>query len=247
MFVLQPIPKPKHEEVPTKVSPVNEMLALKVMVNEISKSKQKMFNLNDLCSTYGVKRRGFYDFLSIGSVFKICQRHTNDNFEWFGFKNTASELECIRHQVSSNPNICLKNFFDCSLNSSLQNIALSVVKLFYYLNQKTLDLRMVAKLFAQGPTKYKTMLRKLYTVAAGLELSEIVGKTNRVAEIQFLYPLQEKKLNPMDIMTMLNSKEDQALEGIFQKRREEFNTLTCDRRYLAGGIIIEPHLIPLVY
>ena len=249
MYVLQPIQNQKQENSPPapKVSPVNEMLALKAMVQEISKSQTKIFNLNVLCNSYGIKRRGFYDFLSIGQVFKICQRHSNDNFEWFGFANTASALASIKKDVRNTHIASVKSFFDCSMNSSLQNIALSVVKLFYYLNQKTLDLRMVAKLFAQGPTKYKTMLRKLYTVAAGLELSEIIGKTNKVAEIKFLYPLQEMKPNPLDIMSMLNSKDDQILEEVYQRRREEFNDLTIDRRYLAGGILIEPQVNQLVY
>ena len=249
MYIIQPLPQQNLEGQQSKTSPVNEMVALKAMVKEISHSNTQVFNLNALCNTYGVKRRGFYDFLSIGTVFKICQRHSNDNFEWYGFQNTSHELELIKKQIHSNPNISLKSFFDCSLNSSLQNIALSVVKLFYYLNQKTLDLRMVAKLFAQGPTKYKTMLRKLYTVAAGLELSEIIGKTNKVAEIKFLYPLQDKKPNPMDIMSMLNSKEDQIQEELYQRRRAEFNDLTCDRRYLAGGVIVPPptQITQLVY
>ena len=249
MYVLQGIQSPNQDmkDQAPKPSPINEMVALKAMVKEIAKSNSKVFNLNALCTSYGIKRRGFYDFLSIGQVFKICQRHSNDNFEWFGFSNTAGELEKIKKEVRSSMNTPIKAFFDCSMNSSLQNIALSVVKLFYYLNQKTLDLRMIAKLFAQGPTKYKTMLRKLYTVAAGLELSEIIGKTNKVAEIQFLYPLQDVKPNPFDIMSMLNSRDDQVLEEIFQQRRNEFNELTIDRRYLAGGIIIEPQLNQLVY
>ena len=250
MFVLAPLQQNKQEvqEQQPKASPVNEMLALKAMVKEISKSNSKIFNLNVLCNSYGIKRRGFYDFLSIGQVFKICQRHSNDNFEWYGFGNTERELENIKKEVKGAKDTSVKTFFDCSMNSSLQNIALSVVKLFYYLNQKTLDLRMVAKLFAQGPTKYKTMLRKLYTVAAGLELSEIIGKTNKVAEIKFLYPLQESKPNPLDIMSMLNSKDDQMLEEVYKRRRNEFNDLTIDRRYLAGGIIIDTQLThQLVY
>ena len=253
MYLIQPFqqavntPNRQVKEAAHKVSPINEMVALKAMVKEISKSNSKIYNLNTLCTTYGVKRRGFYDFLSIGQVFNICQKHSNDNFEWFGFSNANSVLEKIKKEARNTVSVPIQAFFDCSLNSSIQNIAVSVVKLFFYLNQKTLDLRMIAKLFAQGSTKYKTMLRKLYTVAAGLELSEIIGKTNKVAEIRFLYPLQEVTTNPLDIMSMLNSRDDQILEELFQQRRNEFNELTFDQRYLAGELIFEPHIKQLVY
>ena len=85
MYVLQGIQSPNQDmkDQAPKPSPINEMVALKAMVKEIAKSNSKVFNLNALCTSYGIKRRGFYDFLSIGQVFKICQRHSNDNFEWF--------------------------------------------------------------------------------------------------------------------------------------------------------------------
>lgn len=220
----------------SKISPINEMLALRTMIQDISNKSVKIYNLNELCNTYGIKRRGFYDFLSIGTVFKICYRHTNDTFEWYGFNETYKVLVYISQTVQKESmNKGIKEFFDCSANSSLQNLALNVVKLFFYLNTKFLDLRQVAKLFSQGTSKYKTMLRKLYTVAAGLELAEIIGKTNRVAEIKFLHPIPSRAFaDPTDIMSMLNTKEELDAESNFEGRRKIFQAITYDRRFLAA-------------
>ena len=150
-------------------------------------------------------------------------------------------------EIQNDKTINLTTFFDCSLNSSLQNIALNVVKLFFYLNQNTLDLRMVAKLFARGATKYKTMLRKLYTVAAGLELSQIIGKTNKVAEIKFLHNLNDNSPNLLDIMSMLNTNNNSTSDEEYRRRRSEFNDLTLDKRYIITGIPIEPQIITEVF
>lgn len=230
----------------SKLSPINEMLALKTMIHDISLQKAKIYNLNELCNRYGVKRRGFYDFLSIGTVFKICFRHTNDTFEWYGFEDTYKVLVQISQNVSKeSQSKQIREYFDCSSNSSLQNLALNVVKLFFYLNTKFLDLRQVAKLFSQGTSKYKTMLRKLYTVAAGLELAEIIGKTNRVAEIKFLHPIPCKTYaDPTDIMSMLNTKEELDAASNFEGRRKVFQAITFDRRFLAAEFVQPTYLMP---
>ena len=216
-----------------KQSSINETLSLKKLIDSIDIKPRKSMNVNELCNIYGVKRRGFYDFLSIASLFNICRRISNDSFEWIGFKDVQNIINEIYIETRSNNNINLTDDFSCSSNSSLQNISLNVIKLFSYLGVKFLDLRQVAKLFSIGGAKYKTMLRKLYTVATGLELAGIICKTNKVAEIKLLYKISnlKKQINSIKSLTLiLNTEEELVEESIFENRRKSFNDLTKDPR-----------------
>jgi len=215
-----------------KAGLVNETLALRSLIDGLIASGKRSFSINDTCNAYGVKRRGFYDFLSIGSIFNVCRRSSNDCFEWFGFDGTKDILEKVSVAVNQEQFSDISRGFSCATNSSLNNISMNVIRLFFYLHVRFLDLRQVAKLFSLGGAKYKTMLRKLYTVATGLELSGIVSRTNRVAEIRFLYPLPESSLmfSPLNVASLLNSKKEMDEETKYQKRRKQFNDLTEDPR-----------------
>jgi hypothetical protein len=116
--------------------------------------------------------------------------------------------------------------FNYSLDFSLQRIALALVKVFFYLRVKFLDLRRVSRLFAQRNTKYKTMLRKVHTVATGLEILGIVRKTSVVSEIQLRFPLDsENCMGKLPVASMLNTQEQLENEKVCARRRREFEAV----------------------
>jgi hypothetical protein len=116
--------------------------------------------------------------------------------------------------------------FNYSIDSSLPRISMGVVKLFFYLSVKSLDLRKIGKLFSQGKAKYKTMVRKLYTVATGLELAGIIQKTSVVSEIQLLIPLHVTEIPcTMSISFFLNTRKDIDERTIIEQRRKEFEAV----------------------
>jgi hypothetical protein len=113
--------------------------------------------------------------------------------------------------------------FDCTTNSSIQYIGLSVIKLFLYLDTKFLDLRQVGKLFSNGKTKYKTMLRKLYTVASSLEIAGIISRTSSVAEIKLNFSAKDKpERSPMNVMSLLNTESELMNGQLYEARRKAF-------------------------
>jgi hypothetical protein len=86
-----------------------------------------------------------------------------------------------------------------------------------------LDLRQVGKLFSHRKTKYKTMLRKLYTVASSLEIAGIISRTSSVAEIRLnLNAKAVPERSPMNVMSLLNT-ESELLNGqLYEARRKAF-------------------------
>jgi hypothetical protein len=232
---------------------LNENILITRIVHYLEDHPNAPIALDFLAEQFGVKRRGLYDFISISIMFGICQRHTSNSIEWHGIDHSESVLNTLRDEArreSTNQN--LKDLFNNQTDPSLQRIAIGVVKLFFVLRVKNLDLRKVGRLFAQRTTKYKTMLRKLYTVAAGLELAGIVRRTTVVSEIQIVTRLAENHSGAqMGIGSILNTKEEIEEEQICEKRRHEFEAVCIELAQPAGihGIqqrlrLLEPVAMP---
>jgi hypothetical protein len=119
--------------------------------------------------------------------------------------------------------------FNYSSEPSLRHTASAIVQLFFHLNVKRLDVRRVAKLFGQGKTKYKTMLRKLYAVVAALEIAGIVSRTETVSEIQLNAPLQAPlKTGQFTLLSVLNSPEDAVRQRKYEARQKEFERISSE-------------------
>jgi hypothetical protein len=207
---------------------MNDSLALQRIFQHLESSPGAVRSLDDLAHDFGIRRRGLYDFIRICSVFGMCQRPANSYVEWTGSSRSAAHVNAIRADAQQEPSEAnIKDVFNYDMDPSLQRIAVGLVKLFFYLCVKFLDLRQVSRMFAQRNTKYKTMLRKVYTVATGLEILGIVRKTNAVSEIQLIVPLdsEDSELG-WNVSSILNSKEQIERQKVGEKRRRDFE-LTC--------------------
>jgi hypothetical protein len=184
------------------------MVILKEIVKKLELGDRRSVTVEELAQSHGIKRRGLYDFLSICSALGVCRRSVNNNVvEWLGLQQADWIIASLRNQASSDRHFDdLFPLFDCSDDPSLHRITEAVLRLFFSLGIQLLDLRKVAKLFAQGKTKYKTMLRKLYTVVCGLELAAIVSRTDKVSEIRLngAIPLRSPA-SQFSILSILNS------------------------------------------
>ena len=171
----------------------NETLKLKAAISKIDSGTNKIVNVNRISQEFNVKRRSLYDFLSVASLFGICTKTMNDTFFWNGFTHLQAKIQEIYDEFDSKNGFkSVSQLFNINFSSSLQSLAFNIVILFHYQKVDTIDLREVAKLW-QGTGKYKTMLRKLYTVSACLEVARIIEKTNKVAEIML-----SLRLNPSE-------------------------------------------------
>jgi hypothetical protein len=143
---------------------------------------------------------------------------------WLAVSRCFQTVNSIRNEAQAEgTNSETKEIFHASADSSIQRIAVAMVKLFFYLHVKFLDLRKVSRLFTQENTKYKTILRKVYTIATGLEILGIVRKTSAVAEIQLNVPLDsEAPSASFNLPSLLNTEEQVAQEQAYDRRRREF-------------------------
>ena len=206
----------------------NESLPLKNLVTILEKnSKNTQYNISILCETKNVKRRSLYDFIVVASAFNACCRKSNNEFEWKGlhfFKETIPLL--AKHFETEFRYHSIQVLFDCSNQPTLAKLALSLIKLFVYLNENIIDIRQAAKLFAQQGAKYKTMLRKLYTVISCFEVADVVSRTNSSAEIRLLIPFTQPN-SVYSIQSLIQNKDTNSSTNmnVYDSRRSQYKAL----------------------
>jgi hypothetical protein len=205
---------------------VNETPILRELVRQLELGHHPVMSVDEISRSYGVKRRTLYDFIGIFSVFGICRRSLNNSMEWLGLSHIVRSLDDIRHQVQADSGrSTLVSLFNYAANPSLSHISEAVVRLFFCLRLRYLDLRKVARLFAHGQAKYKTMLRKLYTVVCGLELAGIVSRTDIVSQIKLNVPLDDATGAPIGLAAILNTQEEIDCAIGIERRRKEFDQI----------------------
>jgi hypothetical protein len=211
--------------------PVNEAVALRKAITALELRRCGLQSIDGLARDFGLKRRGIQDFLTICAVFGICRRDTNSTVEWLGLDRSGNVIDQIRSEVEADGGDCsgLGRIFDCSMDPSLQRISSGIVKLFFYLGTPRVDVRKAGTLFAQGKTKYKTIMRKLYTVVAGLELAGIVSRTQVVSEVKLNAPLTLMAgTSQFSVPSILNSPNEAHRQQRFEMRRREFDRLCTE-------------------
>jgi hypothetical protein len=205
---------------------VNETPILQELVRQLELGHHPVISVDEISRSYGVKRRTLYDFIGIFSVFGICRRSLNNSIEWLGLNHIERSLDDIRHQAQADSGqSTLVSRFNCVTDPSLSHISEAVVRLFFCLRIRYLDLRKIARLFAQGQAKYKTMLRKLYTVVCGLELAGIVSRTEVVSQIKLNVPLDGVLGAPLGLAEILNTQEEIDCAIGIERRRKEFDQI----------------------
>lgn len=225
----------------------NDTNLLKKTIETISQSPRKMFGINGVCSAFGIKRRGLYDFLSVSTIFGVCRKANSDEFEWIGLGGIEKKLKEISDGLERDATTAsVLELFNCATNSSIQNVSVCVIRLFLYLNVRCLDLREIGKLFCQKRCKYKTMLRKLYTVASSLEIAGIISRTAVVAEIKLNFNPAGEERKAMDVRSLLNKSSDTEKEQRYAERREAYEAYVKDERQVVSAVRTDrPILAPI--
>lgn len=203
----------------------NESLNLVSAIKEMNKNIGQAFDINLTCERFGIKRRMFFDFLSISSSFDIIQHRTNDIFIWNGSTLPPDVIKSFR-AIMKDETTSIEELFSCFDNSSIRKVSSNLILLFSYLQTNILDLRDVGKLFTQGKNNYKTMLKKLYTIASALECLGILSKTGRTAEVKLnvLELIPNAQQNIADLNTLLNTKESAHQAIVIKNHQEQFQS-----------------------
>jgi hypothetical protein len=208
----------------------NEITRIKRIVGYLELRRGIRTDITALAQDFGVKRRGLYELITICGTFGICRRYSSAHVEWLGIDQAESVLNTLRQQCrEENEHIPLCDVFNNAADPSIQRLAVAIIKMFFFLRVKFLDLRKVGRIFAQGITKYKTMLRKLYTVAGGLEIVGLIRKTKVVSEIQLVASLDAgPDTTHLNLQSILNTQAELNEEQTCDRRRQEFEAL-CTR------------------
>jgi hypothetical protein len=211
---------------------VLESICLKKIIDFLELNIAIIVSVDDLTANHGVKRRAVHECVTVCSVFGMCSKSANGAVQWLGRQQAETSIPKMRAAIVREcQGKTMKQTFDCSQDASLAHIAVSLVKLYFYLGTKCLDLRKVGRLFAQRTIKYKTILRKLYTVASVLTLVSVLRRTTSASELQLVYPLKPDSPAQFSVEVMLNTEEELEEEQNYERRRREFEQIVTGRRF----------------
>lgn len=204
----------------------NENSKLFAIITELENSKYKSFQIGQICEKFSIKRRVFYDFVSIILVFGICDKKSTEVYEWRSLNISKDLIDKFRAEIDEeSKSKCMETLFDCSSDSSLQNITKKLIQLLIYLGMTVIDLKAAGKLFSQGKVNFKTMLRKLYTICSCFELLGVTVRTKKTGEMKLVR--SEWVFNhyniPTDINALLNTDDMQHVSDTFTYRQASFS------------------------
>ena len=207
---------------------VNESMNLRRAVAAMEQNRGRMQCLGDICQRFNVKRRVLYDFTSIMERYGVCSRVNNERFLWNGLHTSESAIEQIEEYcMNVHDEKSMRNLLDCSRDSSLPHIGEAIITLFLHLKVSTLNIKEICTYLA-GPSKYHTMLRKLYTVASRLEVGGILKRTENSAEIKLVRNPNGKTINrSLKLSDMINTESELKMENVFEQRRRVFYSCQC--------------------
>jgi hypothetical protein len=211
-------------------APASDGSLLQMILRHFETTPRVSRSIDELAQGFGIRRRSLYDFISVCSTFGICRRGCHTSVEWVGRARMGPILNAIREEAEAEPHDReITEIFNDSLDFSLQRTAVVLLKLFFYLRVKFLDLRMVSHLFASRSDKHKTMRRKLYTVSTALAIIGIVKKTSVPSEIQLNVPIDsEGELIELGVSSMLNTQRQVERERVCQLRRRQFDAVCAE-------------------
>jgi hypothetical protein len=213
-----------------KVPIVNEVLNLKHLHSYLETAPGRMHCIDHLADQFNAKRRGIHDFVGVCSCLGVCQKVTGNSFEWVGSGMAAKVVSQVYESMKKEPGD-VTDFLRTPIDQSLSSVTLALIKLFFHLGIQYLDLRKAARLFAQDRIKYKTMLRKLYTVVSGLEIAGVLRRTQTVSEIQLnLDPRRQTKHVSYSISSVLNTEHEVSEEQRFYRNRRQFERMSGSAR-----------------
>lgn len=210
-------------EVKQKKPVINENRNLKIAVDRMEGQRGCVQMLPELCKVHNIKRRVLYDFVSIMEKFGCCTRVNNERFLWKGLhlaKDAFEKLEVKYQAVCDDTDV--RASLCCDTDPSLPHISEVIMSLFCYLKVSTLNIREICQFLTNGGSKYQTMLRKLYTVAARLEVAGLVAKTNNSGEIKLCDNRLGGKKH-IRLVDMINTEKELQMESMFTQRRKEYS------------------------
>jgi hypothetical protein len=226
---------------------MNDSVALQKIFQSLETSPRSIRSIDALARGFSIRRRGVHDFVSICSAFGLCKRLSGNDLDWIGASQATESLNSIRREAEQEPrDKSISSVFNYSSDASLHRIAAGVVKLFFFLRVKFIDLRQISRLFAQG-TKYKTMLRKVYTATTVLEVVGIVRKTTAVSEIQLNVSLDSEISGAgLNVSSILNSQAQIEHQLTAEKRKKDFEAICAELREAQRHPEVPDHMKSLI-
>ena len=210
--------KPKSKR-PT----LSESMYLRAVCTEMEGQQGQSFFLPDLCKTHNVKRRALYDFISMMEKFGCCTRVTNEHFVWNGLKQATTAVSAIQKRCEDiTCDEAVRQSLACDKNTSLPHIGEVIVTLFFYLHVSTLNIRDICSFLTRNTGKYETILRKVYTVSARLEVAGLISRTQNNAEIKLCTSTRARERKSLALADMINTKNELQMESVYAERRKAF-------------------------
>ncbi|EAY19612.1 hypothetical protein TVAG_228750 [Trichomonas vaginalis G3] len=132
---------------------------------------------------FRIKRRRLYDVLNVFESLGVCEKPGVDLFIWHGLRNLKSILINKYNEIigSNKADISSLQPYDHSIG--IQNLTVALIMFFYVTDIITIDLRVVAYIFAGGSNKFRMILCKLYQVVDILSTVGVIFRSQSVSVV----------------------------------------------------------------
>jgi hypothetical protein len=203
--------------------------AMTSMVLEFEHGQLQTMTIVELSQRFMIKTRRLYDVINVFLALGCCARSGGDGFTWTSLKDSLPRLRELRQSRGiDDPSRNLTDLFPITECVGIANLTIALLLLFYAVRANHLDLRLAARVFSRGTTRFQSTLCKLYQICFVLSTAGIVARTTVSCEVRIMgqwldYPAVPTELNenhaPLSLETLLNHKTPET-QFAYKRRRE---------------------------
>ena len=208
-------------------------------------------SITKISQQFNIKRRRLYDIVNVLVSTGICKKGEFDCIIWCGkdqIFQTISKL--FKEREIGDHKKSIDELFPVDICVGVPNLTINFLLIYFALEAKCLDIRIIATLFSRGTTRMKTTLSKLYQISYILCSIGITKRNTQVCEVILddnLYntvmenngisetKIQEDKSDPLSLDFLLN-RPVHTLKDAVVERRKAFNKYFVDNAFKADFV-----------
>lgn len=203
--------------------------SIQILCSELEKQPQKKFSISFLADHFNIKRRRLYDVINVLISAGCCDKD-EQKIVWRGKANACRKISVeFDARKIGDPYKTLSDLFPVQQCVGVPNLTTNFLLIYFALETKCLDLRIVASFFSRYTIRMKTTLSKLYQISYILCSIGMCRRNTQVCEVMLsddfydtIYneKIKNSTLHPLSINELLNKPKD--LVVTVESKRLEF-------------------------
>lgn len=240
------IPKHASESViPTYHAPSKKSKAQDItkLLNKLENMVGNVVSIHTIGRGTNLQVKRLYEVMNVCCVLGASIKLEGSSYQWLGLSRMHHKLESIFSQTEGEA--CKKSLvqiFNIGKSSTIEELTLNFIKLFFYLGTTELEIRDAVDLFASHGAKHQTILRRLYCITRLMKTIGIIDHPCHKAHFCLRVDINDLKKkyyqthsifsrnDPTSIIYLMNHVDNDFVDRIFVCRQEEFQSFLQNMR-----------------